>query len=495
MNKNFYTSDLHLNHVNITGKRLSSWNGGYRTFDYLEDMNFTILEGINSKVGKNDTLYFLGDFCFGDHTLTPFWRKKILCENIFWIKGNHDNRIYNYKEHFTWVGDVLQTKVENQSIFMSHYKHAVWDKSHHGIWHLYGHCVDIDTEILTNNGWKNYLNISKKDKIFSLKNECLIENSINEIIINENQFKDLYLYNTKTLSMCVTDKHNVLIEKDKKIEAEEFFKKKRERIPLTGKINKKGIDVSDSLLKLYILLAADGSYNEITNLGRLRALKKRKINLFRNTLKILNIQYSEKIQKDFSVCFNFQVPDKLKEYNIKGLDWKLIDCSEKQVDLIVNTYVETDGYLNQGIYPVIFTSKKEETDILQAICSLNNYKSTFLVRNNHGFSKKESYQLSLVKNKLYVEIQPSKFVTKSKPEKNITWCINTEEGNFLCRRKGKVFITGNSHASAESWEIGKSMDVGIDNYFRLYGKYAPFEHNEIKELLDQRLVHKIDHHD
>lgn len=137
--KDFFTSDWHFNHANITGPRLSKWPSGYRTFSSIEEMNSTILEELNMKVNKNDNLYFLGDLCFGDHTLTPFWRKQIICDNIFWIKGNHDNHQFKYKDNFIWAGDVKQIKSNNQSIFLSHYKHFLWDKSHHGTWHLYGH--------------------------------------------------------------------------------------------------------------------------------------------------------------------------------------------------------------------------------------------------------------------------------------------------------------------------------------------------------------------
>ena len=34
---------------------------------------------------------------------------------------------------------------------------------------------------------------------------------------------------------------------------------------------------------------------------------------------------------------------------------------------------------------------------------------------------------------------------KIKPKNNITWCIKTDVGNFIARRKGTVFITGNCH--------------------------------------------------
>lgn len=137
--KVFFTSDLHLDHGNIAGPTISRWNSGYRDFLSLEEMNTTIIDNINNTVGEHDVLYFLGDFCFKNHSLTPFWRKKIHCKNVHWIAGNHDKKIDLYKDYFSSTSDTRTIYVENQSIFLSHYAHRVWDKSHHGRWHLYGH--------------------------------------------------------------------------------------------------------------------------------------------------------------------------------------------------------------------------------------------------------------------------------------------------------------------------------------------------------------------
>lgn len=139
MRKVWFSSDWHLDHANIAGPKVSSWKSGYRDFDTVDQMNEAILTNINKYVKKEDELYFLGDFCFKDHRLTPFWRSQIECDNINWITGNHDEKAYLYKEHFKRVVSVLDIKELDISFFLSHYKHAVWNKFHHGRIHLYGH--------------------------------------------------------------------------------------------------------------------------------------------------------------------------------------------------------------------------------------------------------------------------------------------------------------------------------------------------------------------
>jgi calcineurin-like phosphoesterase family protein len=102
-------------------------------------MNEALLANLNNMVGQDDTLYFLGDFCFGGHDLTPKWRARINCKNVYWMKGNHDAKQHLYKDHFTFAGDTLNVTIQGQPIFMSHYSHRIWEGSHKGYWHLYGH--------------------------------------------------------------------------------------------------------------------------------------------------------------------------------------------------------------------------------------------------------------------------------------------------------------------------------------------------------------------
>lgn len=171
MSQIYFTSDTHYGHTNIC-EGVSKWEkrkGGQSTrkFATLEQMNKAIVDGINNKVKADDVLYHLGDWVFGGIKNIWEFRKQINCKNIHLIFGNHDHHIENrrilpnvfrtinhtlsddndYKgtrspvranELFksTKYVDTVGTK---PSFFLSHYAHRVWNKSHHGRIHLYGH--------------------------------------------------------------------------------------------------------------------------------------------------------------------------------------------------------------------------------------------------------------------------------------------------------------------------------------------------------------------
>jgi len=103
-------------------------------------MDATIIQNINARVGRGDILYHLGDWSFRD---AERYRKRINCPNIHFIMGNHDKDRNAYERIFTTVRDLNKITIRRNDrkyeIVLCHYALRVWNKSHHGVWHLYGH--------------------------------------------------------------------------------------------------------------------------------------------------------------------------------------------------------------------------------------------------------------------------------------------------------------------------------------------------------------------
>ncbi len=136
----YFSADLHLNHSNITGPKVSTWKDGFRNFDTVSEMNEHIIQQINKYVKWDDILYFLGDFCFKNHKDTPNWRSRFNCQTIHFIKGNHDNHIDKYKGSFSSLQDVCTYRDNDGHIFfMSHYPHLSWHHASRGVIMLHGH--------------------------------------------------------------------------------------------------------------------------------------------------------------------------------------------------------------------------------------------------------------------------------------------------------------------------------------------------------------------
>ncbi len=130
----FFTSDTHFGHANII-------KYCHRPFINVKEMDSVLIARWNSTVRPEDTVYHLGDFSFGP----PENYLRRLNGQIRFVSGNHDRGMarvrqekkWNYK--VVWLPDLAEVEVEEQKIVLCHYAMLVWNKSHHGTWHLYGH--------------------------------------------------------------------------------------------------------------------------------------------------------------------------------------------------------------------------------------------------------------------------------------------------------------------------------------------------------------------
>lgn len=150
----FFTSDQHFGHTNI----LKYCN---RPFKNVDEMNDALIKNHNSVVKPEDEVYHLGDFAFRNH------KRFLSCLNgkHFLLKGNHEGN--DWKDAgFVWVKDVAMIRgAEGQDIFCSHYAHRIWNRAHHGVWHLFGHShgsmpdfgksCDVGVD-----AWNNYMPVS-----------------------------------------------------------------------------------------------------------------------------------------------------------------------------------------------------------------------------------------------------------------------------------------------------------------------------------------------
>lgn len=137
MGQVWFTSDEHFGHENI----IKFCN---RPFTNTDEMRNKIIENHNKLVKAGDRVYHLGDM---------FWRttpddealsiRHALRGEHYYIFGNHDevfHRSQDVRKSFVWCKDVFNLKIEGYpNVWLNHYAHRVWNGSHKGAYHLYGH--------------------------------------------------------------------------------------------------------------------------------------------------------------------------------------------------------------------------------------------------------------------------------------------------------------------------------------------------------------------
>lgn len=171
MNKIWFSSDFHYAHKNIT-RGISVWDDKENTtrdFENVHQMNDALVNSINKYVQQDDTLYFLGDWSFdGIENIYNFWNR-LICKDIKFIPGNHDNhikkltplprlyfeymvgivseeprhdhfRLANSSDLFRILPELTTLIINEKKIILSHYPIEQWEDMEKGSIMLHGHC-------------------------------------------------------------------------------------------------------------------------------------------------------------------------------------------------------------------------------------------------------------------------------------------------------------------------------------------------------------------
>jgi calcineurin-like phosphoesterase family protein len=128
----FFTADHHFSHERIV--RYAN-----RPFSSIQEHDEALVRNWNATVASGDSVYFLGDFCFGNKAEQALAFRRRLNGAIFFIEGNHDRAAAKIRSTFAWYDKVKTVKIGDKEFFLSHYAHKVWNKSHYGSIHCYGH--------------------------------------------------------------------------------------------------------------------------------------------------------------------------------------------------------------------------------------------------------------------------------------------------------------------------------------------------------------------
>lgn len=499
MGNNWFSSDWHLGHKNII-------EYSKRPFSSAEEMDATIIRNIISVVKPGDTLWFLGDFGMGNlDKLISYINRLPNYIYLNALKGNHDKELDKSKDYLVENGyfdnfydSYKEIKIEGINVTLCHYSMKVWNKSHHGAFHLYGHCFDELTEIATSSGWKHFTELNIGDEVVSLNKESHFfeYNKINNIFIYDKKDEEMISVKTRNVDLLITKEHGLLerLKKSNTIKlfnAEEINTKVFRNFICAGYSENKGINFSDDHIRLLVWIATDGSL-ENKSLIRFHLKKDRKVKRIVALMDKLNIDYSFNIQKSGNVKINFNwVNNNLpfEGISLKPLDKLFLNANKQQTDIILEEYSNTDGCRTGDNTYQISTSKDIEANILQQLLVTNGYRCNLTKR------PKKSTILSINENNLTSKFKPKNCVTREKYTGKV-WCVSVDNGTLLVRRNGKVVVTQNSHGSLPDDPHSRSFDCGVDCHDHSVGwnKFTPISWDQVKKKMEKKEWLPIDHH-
>ncbi len=310
-----------------------------------------------------------------------------------------------------------------------------------------GQCVSEDTEVLTENGWKRCEQLSgEKIATFNVKTGKAEFLAPQRVIAYDFDGEMISLKN-RVQDQLVTPEHRVL---RKKFNSDKYeFNNAQDLmefetpvlVPIAAQSSGTE-EIDDDWVRLYAWLVSEGTFSD--DRGRI-AIYQSLINddnceEIRAVIGNLGMSWHEMSRMHgFSQnpMIRFRLNQKESEFIREKISSKEIPVfikalSPRQIRLFIETYAKGDGHIETSGRMRLYTKSGKIRDQLQELCVLCGYGTTLKQEKNGVWT------INIIRNDVTSITRIEKV-----PYKGGVWCPTTENGTFVARRNGKVFITGN----------------------------------------------------
>lgn len=290
-------------------------------------------------------------------------------------------------------------------------------------------CVDESTEILTEDGWKNYQEIREGMNIlaFDMNSQTIVKDHIQNVHIYEGE-RDVISFKSSTFDALTTSEHRWVV------------------CSSGGSVNFRTTEdiYANKWIDYPILKVADNNFPNNAEYSD-------------DTLKFIGRFLSDPDAYDASYDLSdaeLQISDMFPDRILT--DAFVRSLSQRQAKIVIHSMVYEDDSHLSDIYRITYTCKsKEHCDRFQHLCVIAGYSS-------YASFIDGSYIIKVSRKKL-VRIHTK---DKSKQTANLVWCVTTGTGTWIARRNGCVYITGNSRVQGSAADLTKMAVLMIEHNHR-----------------------------
>ena len=337
------------------------------------------------------------------------------------------------------------------------------------------YCLDSQTEILTENGWKRDVDVNEAVAAFDPKTEDV--RFVPAIAkIRRKLMPDEYFCSISGAStdIRVTNKHRMLYDNKRRAgwkikEAEQIANMKDGCIiPVAGKHVFKGIPLTDADLTFIGWVMTDGSINKVNHAISITqaAHQKKYVAEIEKCIIECGFKFTRREfdrQSSFnsrSKCVLWTISrgaprgrdkdktgwGRLEPWLSKDLEPTLFDMTDRQFGVMLEAINHGDGRKNKWISYHISKGNKLFIERLQIMAIQRGYRASIAIEKANIVRQSDLYTLH-IKKQNFVRVGSQYDGRPTWKKENHTdeycWCVQNELGTLITRRNGKVSIVGN----------------------------------------------------
>lgn len=357
-------------------------------------------------------------------------------------------------------------------------------------------CVDLDTEILTTDGWKHYNEVKVGDQILSYSTK-LERVEFDKILDIHTYLHDTEVIKFKSPSFeaVSTPDHKWVCQpsdssRSRFITSEHIERNKWSDYPILRVSNNdfKPNHLNDYQLNLLGWLMTDGSYtkpDQWYSMYIFQSTKRGKGNSIYlemlRTLEYLNLDYNDRPSKKDETYHEIylnkcEFTEWIRHtFTDRTLTFEFVSTlSQHQAKVLMFSMIQGDGWSSRGQIGFICGTGSKR-DVFQYLCFVAGYASNSYVEDTIGVP----YYIVSVLRIRRAHIHPQH---KSREVVHGVWCVTTGNHTWIARKNGNVYITGNSIIQGSAADQTKMAMLRLENdpdWKRIGGRLLIPVHDEL----------------
>lgn len=333
---------------------------------------------------------------------------------------------------------------------------------------LYG-CLSPDTECLTREGWKSYLEVTTATDVMQWDHETRTLSWVKPSKVHEYDFDgELINLKNRNTDQLLTPNHRVYAKVRRHsrheeptsyevVEANDLYNRSSSwqvDLPLAGILDH-GETVDPKYAYIMGWWLTDAWKHGDGKAVMFSQSKPATLEKLRKALEPFNpSEYTKVPRKDthnteHTFYVTGEIADRLKnDAPDRKLDWKVLDWDKSARQALYEGLMDGDGSRQAGQYAHAFWSKDQERrDVFMALALSLGYCV-------YDYPSKHCVHVNVERDT--TQLQHKHRASKVQYTGKV-WCLTVPTGAFVVRRNGKAFITGNS-GFPKSLDISKAID-------------------------------------
>lgn len=368
-----------------------------------------------------------------------------------------------------WVGRLARLWADQSTSASQAWKLVQWMvESVDWIYIISGNhdCLDMETEALTQRGWKKYHDILENDLIYSLDIKTGLGRWYPILgFINRPHDGEMVSVEARGLSMLMTQNHRVL-STSRHWETKEHGKiqiytagklPNKPRVPVSGHTETGMCHLSDDAIRFAAWVLTDGHISSPKTGHRVYSIFQSKDGAkIEAVLKALKLEYTKSTRHRKIEAINgrklVKEPLPQTEYCIsaksarkaiqiiaskRSLPYWVNLLDDTQFEVFLRSLMDGDGsWASNGCESAgVLYGKLEFLESIQILCHQHGWRAHLSV------FRDAEWRLNISKGE-FIEFNKIERVKTSNYVGDV-WCLTVPLGNFMVRRNGKVHFTGN----------------------------------------------------